>query len=61
MTYVQPNGEEGEIGVGCVPAPGTAFVSVTLTADDMFSFGFADWFNVNIATRMTQPTKERLQ
>lgn len=61
MTYVDHQGEEGYIGVGCVPAPGTAFASVTLTADDMFSFGFADWFNVNIATRMIQPTKEKRQ
>lgn len=61
MTYIDQDGNEGDIGVGCVPAPGTAFASVTLTAEDMFSFGFADWFNVNIATRMVQPTKGKLQ
>lgn len=58
MTYIDHTGEEGEIGVGCVPAPGTLFLTVTLTADDMFAFGFADWFNHNIAVRMFNPRKE---
>lgn len=58
MTYTQIDGEEGEIRVGCAPAPGTTFVSVTLTGDDVFKDGFADWFNQHIAVRMTSTTKK---